>query len=123
MRWNARMPSFSGMIGRPPRVNQWNISLQREIVKDLVVEAAYVGNRGVHLFMYNQNLNWLPDSVASALGPALNTQVPNPFFGIIKTGPLASATVPRAQLLLPFPQFTALSGSIQGGVVKAGSAG
>jgi hypothetical protein len=26
--------------------------------------------------------------------------------------------VPRAQLLLPFPQFTALSGSIQGGVVS-----
>jgi hypothetical protein len=33
--------------GRPPRVNQWNLSLQREVVKDLVVEAAYVGNRGV----------------------------------------------------------------------------
>ena len=33
--------------GRPPRVNQWNISLQREITKNLVVEAAYVGNRGV----------------------------------------------------------------------------
>ena len=33
--------------GRPPRENQWNISLQRELLKDLVVEAAYVGNRGV----------------------------------------------------------------------------
>ena len=33
--------------GRPSRVNQWNISLQREILKDIVVEAAYVGNRGV----------------------------------------------------------------------------
>jgi hypothetical protein len=25
---------------------QWNIGLQREITKDLVLEAAYVGNRG-----------------------------------------------------------------------------
>ena len=33
--------------GRPERVNQWNISLQREVVRDIVVEAAYVGNRGV----------------------------------------------------------------------------
>lgn len=33
--------------GRPPRVNQWNISLQREIFKDLVVEVAYLGNRSV----------------------------------------------------------------------------
>ena len=26
---------------------QWNISLQREVVRDLVVEAAFVGNKGV----------------------------------------------------------------------------
>ncbi len=32
--------------GRPPRILQWNISLQREVTKDLVLEAAYVGNRG-----------------------------------------------------------------------------
>ena len=32
---------------RPPRMNQWNIALQREITRDLIVEAAYVGNRGV----------------------------------------------------------------------------
>jgi hypothetical protein len=35
--------------GRPERVNQWNISLQREVMRDIVVEAAYVGNRGVWL--------------------------------------------------------------------------
>lgn len=33
--------------GRPPRIFQWSIGLQREIVRDLVVEVAYVGNRGV----------------------------------------------------------------------------
>jgi hypothetical protein len=33
--------------GRPPRIFQWSIGLQREITHDLVVEAAYVGNRGV----------------------------------------------------------------------------
>jgi hypothetical protein len=32
---------------RPPRIFQYSISLQREIMKDLVVEASYVGNRGV----------------------------------------------------------------------------
>jgi hypothetical protein len=32
--------------GRPPRIMQWNVGLQREIVRDLLVEAAYVGNRG-----------------------------------------------------------------------------
>src|SRR6266699_3261098 len=32
--------------GRPPRIFQWSIGLQREITQNLVIEAAYVGNRG-----------------------------------------------------------------------------
>jgi hypothetical protein len=32
---------------RPPRILQWSFGLQREIQKDIVVEATYVGNRGV----------------------------------------------------------------------------
>ena len=32
--------------GRPSRVSQWSIGLQREIKTNLVAEAAYVGNRG-----------------------------------------------------------------------------
>ena len=33
--------------GRPARLLQWNIGLQREINRNLVVEASYVGNRGI----------------------------------------------------------------------------
>ncbi|MCX6633315.1 MAG: TonB-dependent receptor [Candidatus Solibacter sp.] len=36
-------------MGRPSRVLQWNISLQREVLRDLLVEAAFVGNHGVWL--------------------------------------------------------------------------
>ncbi len=32
---------------RPPRTWQWSIGLQRQLLNDLVVEASYVGNRGV----------------------------------------------------------------------------
>lgn len=35
--------------GRPARVNQWNISLQRELLRDVVVEAAYIGNHAAWL--------------------------------------------------------------------------
>ncbi|MEO8594614.1 MAG: TonB-dependent receptor [Candidatus Solibacter sp.] len=35
--------------GRPGRINQWNVSLQREVLKDLTIEAAYVGSRGSHI--------------------------------------------------------------------------
>src|SRR5262249_46313782 len=43
--------------GRPPRMNQWNIALQREITGNLIVEAAYVGNRGVW-FVANSLVDW-----------------------------------------------------------------
>jgi len=33
--------------GRPPRILQWSVGVQRELGSNLVVEAAYVGNRGV----------------------------------------------------------------------------
>ena len=35
--------------GRPPRINQWSIGIQREILRNLVVEGTYVANRGVWL--------------------------------------------------------------------------
>jgi len=40
-----------------------------------------------------------------SLGSALLEQVPNPFFGVIAAGPLAGRTVPRGQLLRPYPHF------------------
>lgn len=33
--------------GRPSRVNQWNFSIQRDVGRDIVVEASYLGNRTV----------------------------------------------------------------------------
>lgn len=95
---------------------QWNFTVQHQPIQNLLFEVAYVGNRGVHLFMYNQQLNALPDQDL-ALGTTLGQPVANPFAGVIASGPLASASVPRSQLLLPHPQFTALPG-FQGGVVN-----
>jgi len=39
--------SIDRNAGRPPRQIHWSIGLQREIMPNLMVEAAYVGNRGV----------------------------------------------------------------------------
>jgi hypothetical protein len=44
---SASPPAFDSGAGRPPRQFQWSIGLQREITRDLIVEASYVGNRGV----------------------------------------------------------------------------
>ena len=32
--------------GRPPRIFQWSLGLQREVIPNLLIEASYVGNRG-----------------------------------------------------------------------------
>jgi hypothetical protein len=53
---------------------------------------------------------------ALSLGTQLQQSVPNPFFGVITTGPEAAATIPRSYLAAPFPQYTAMDASyITGG--------
>ena len=44
---NAASPYFDPHGGHAPRINNYSLSLQREITNNLVVELAYVGNRGV----------------------------------------------------------------------------
>jgi len=48
---NQALPGGVGLLdlnaGRPPRQNQWSIGIQRELTKNMAIEASYVGNRGV----------------------------------------------------------------------------
>lgn len=90
-----------------PKTAQWNLTLQRELPGNIVVEAGYAGNRGFGLFE-NRQWNQLPDS-ALAQGDALRQLVTNPFFGKIAVGTLAQRTVARAQLLRPYPHFDAVA--------------
>jgi outer membrane receptor protein involved in Fe transport len=91
-----------------PKLHQWYVTVQRELPANFVLTTAYVGNRGVHLFGANYDLNQL-DPQHYALGLALQDQVPNPFFGQIPTGPLSGRTVPRSQLLRPYPDYLSVS--------------
>ncbi|MFL6416104.1 MAG: TonB-dependent receptor domain-containing protein [Bryobacteraceae bacterium] len=85
-------------------IQSWNFNIQRQFA-GMVFEAAYVGSKGTKLgATTGWELNQLP--VADlALGTALQQLVPNPFYGVISTGPLAQPTVARGQLLRPYPQF------------------
>jgi hypothetical protein len=88
---------------------QWNFTLQYSPWANWLVEAAYLANKGTHLESYTHTLDQLNPSYLS-LGNALNAQVPNPYLGIIPTGQLATPTITRQQSLLPFPQYTSVSG-------------
>jgi hypothetical protein len=108
--------------GRAPRILQWSMGVQRQVLRDLVVEANYVGNRGAWLTQNNTSTNLLgglntvnpatlakygidPTTTAgqntlaatlgSALGKASGVPLPYPTFPTTQT---------VLQALLPFPQ-------------------
>jgi hypothetical protein len=90
-------------------VQQWNVSVQRELTANTTVEAAYVGSNITHVGIPDSNLNQLSvDQLA--LGTALNQKVPNPYFGIIpRSSSLGDPTITVAQLLKPYPEYTTVS--------------
>ena len=97
--------SFTNTARRIPYTQQYSLGLQRQIGAGTLIEAAYVGNRGIALANSNVALNQLPDNLL-AMGSALLDQVTNPFYGVISSGGLASRTVARGRLLVPYVQYT-----------------
>jgi len=116
---------YDANAGRPARQYQYSFSVQREIARNLVVQAAYVGNRGIWWPTYVgaplTNYDFLSANTLSHYGLSLNNpadlvtllsplnqpgagrfQNQVPFAGF----PLGSTV---AQSLRPFPQFTSLS--------------
>ncbi len=86
----------------------WNLNIQREFRSNLMIEVAYAGSKGNKLAGPAIDLNALrPEFLA--LGEDLRTQVANPFFGRIRTGPLSTATVERQLLLRAYPQFVSVA--------------
>jgi hypothetical protein len=103
---------------RTPYTQNWDIDIQHQLPFNVLIDAAYVGSHGLHLNQSGEtdyNLNQLTPA-ALALGTQLQQSIANPFAGIITTGPLAAATVPRSYLMAPYPQYTSVVGSyISGG--------
>jgi hypothetical protein len=98
-------PAVDGNYGRPARMWQWNVGVQREVLKDLVVEASYVANRGVwwrsaSLVNYNA---LRPDILQSAYGIDFNNAADRD----ILTRPVSSALAGRFQNRLPYAGFPA----------------
>src|SRR5215831_12063379 len=111
--------------GRPSRIMQWNVGVQREVSRNVVAEAAYVGNRGAWIsqpsaiFATNTlvNLNAISPATLAARGIDPSTQAAQTLLlstfasGIPQQNgfQLPYASFPRtatlAQSLRPFPQF------------------
>ena len=83
--------------------------MQRELTSNIAVEVAYVGSKITRVGIPDTNLNQLTVEQL-AQGAALLQRVPNPYFGIIpRSSSLGDPTIPVAQLLKPYPQYTTVS--------------
>jgi hypothetical protein len=98
-----------------PHMERWEISVQRQLPMQAVLEIAYVGNHGSDLRSQRQ-LNAIPRQYMSASAsrdqPVINflsEQVPNPFYPALPRTSLSGTTVSRSQLLRPYPQFTGIT--------------
>jgi Carboxypeptidase regulatory-like domain len=90
-------------------VQQWNVSVQRELTANTTVEAAYVGSNITHVGIPDSNINQLSVSQL-AHRDALNQRVTNPYFGLIpRSSSLGDPTITVGQLLKPYPQYTTVS--------------
>jgi hypothetical protein len=90
-------------------VQQWHLSLQRELTRNIAAEVAYTGSIITNVGMPDANLNQLTaDQLAQ--GATLTQRVPNPYFGQIPaSSSLGDPTITRAQLMKPYPEFTTVS--------------
>ena len=101
---------FNEQYRDSPYVEKWSLDVQRNIGRDAVVKAGYVGSTGSNLPIGGTsnsviNINQLSDSYL-ALGDRLNETRANPFYGNSSFGGFAfERTLPLGQLLRPFPHF------------------
>lgn len=93
---------------KSPMSQQYTLSVQREVPYDIVLQATYVGNHGVHLPAGGYNMNQLNPQYFSLGRVALQQSVPNPCVGRVP-GSLGNATITRQQSLLPFPYYSSVN--------------
>ncbi len=99
-----------GYLSRPlPYSHQYSFGFQRELPGGWLAEASYSGNQSRRLPV-SANVNVLPVSELNKADTYYTERVNNPMRGLI---PLNSsknaATIPRQDLLLPYPHFGSLT--------------
>jgi hypothetical protein len=107
--------SFLNPAIRNPYSIRYNLSIQRQLPGQVVLEVAYIGNHSVHLPVTTQ-LNYIPrqylstsvirDAADTAAINFLGQTVANPLKGLLPNGgTLNNPSITAQQLVLPYPQF------------------
>ena len=111
----GQSPAFADPQGRVPYVHSFSFGIQRQLPGQILVDAAFVGTR-TNALRTSRPFNELSvkdlalgDSSKGGDPNFLNTRIPNPFANLLPGTSINAATVPRQQLLRPYPQFNAFN--------------
>ncbi len=100
-------------------MQRWQFGIQHQLPGMVVVEAAYIGNRGTHIEL-TRDLNATPQKYLSKLSARdatvinyLTANVTNPFYGLAwpagATSTFTGKTIARERLMRPFPAYGTVS--------------
>ncbi len=91
-----------------PMSQQYELSIEQQLPRNIVIDIAYAANRGTHFVAGSYNLNQLNPSYFNIGAAKLQSLVPNPYAGQVPGG-LGAAAITMQQSLLPFPYYTAVN--------------
>jgi hypothetical protein len=114
-----QIDAFSQNDGYAPYSQQWNVNVQRELPYSTRVQAAWVGNRVIHLPSQNNRIDQLNPtylSLQSKLNDVFTSTAPvdgvnSPYANFVRDFG-GSATV--AQALEPYPQYSYIFNNFEG---------
>jgi hypothetical protein len=105
-------------------VQQWNLSVERQLPAGFSLSAAYVGSKGTHLEQYSEQTNQISDSLLATAAAqyeaggrsavTLLQAAPNPFIANGEILALAAPTTTVGQLQRPYPQYKSVQLAGQG---------
>jgi hypothetical protein len=115
----VQIDALSQQDGYAPYSQQWNLNVQRELPYNMRVQAAWVGNRVIHLPSQNNEINQMNPSflsLGSALSDPFTSTAPvdgvnSPYTNFVSDFG-GSATV--AQALTPYPQYAKIFNNFEG---------
>ena len=89
-------------------VQEYSLEVQRQAPAGFALTLGALGSHSLHLNEIGLNIDQLDPSYFP-LGSTLTQKVANPLYNNGGVGTVGTATVSRAQLLLPFPQYTSVT--------------
>jgi hypothetical protein len=115
----VQIDALSSKDAYAPYSQQWNLNVQRELPYNMRVQAAWVGNRVIHLPSQNNEIDQMNPSflsMGSALSDPFTSTAPvdgvnSPYANFVSDFG-GSATV--AQALVPYPQYAKIFNNFEG---------